>query len=110
MFGMKLYSAILGLSSMWKISHAKVDESAGSVEIHIDTSSGAEFLCPVCCGRTDMVGNSKHLWLHDDLFNKQLRIVASIPLVCCETCGINRVKAPWERPDSNFREGAVTGE
>lgn len=110
MFGTKLYSAILGLSSMWKIYHAAVDESANRIEIHIDTCSGSEFLCPVCCGHTDMVGNSKHLWLHDDLFSKQLRIVARIPLVSCKTCGINRVKAPWERPGSNFREGAVNGE
>lgn len=105
MSGMTLYSAILGLSSLWKISHATVDESSNSVEIHIDTSSGAAFVCPVCNGRTDMVGVSEHHWLHDDLFNKQLRIVARIPLISCGSCGINRVKAPWEKPGSNFREG-----
>jgi hypothetical protein len=110
MFGTKLYSAILGLSSMWKIYHAAVDESANRIEIHIDTCSGAEFSCPVCCGRTNMVGNSKHLWLHDDLFSKQLTIKASIPLVSCEICGINRVKAPWEQPGSNFRERAADEE
>ncbi|HXE96293.1 MAG TPA: hypothetical protein VN642_07800 [Dongiaceae bacterium] len=110
MFGTTLYSAILGLSSKWRISNAAVDESADCVEIHIGTSRDAEFSCPVCNGRTDMVGDSEHRWLHDDLFSMQLKIVARIPLISCETCGVNRVKAPWERPGSNFREGDTDGE
>lgn len=83
---------------------AAVDESSDCVEIHIRTSRDSEFTCPVCNGRTDMISDSEHRWLHDDLFSRQLRIVARIPLISCETCGINRVKAPWERPGSNFRE------
>src|SRR5262245_9167346 len=110
MFGTTLYSSILGLSSRWRISNATLDESSDCVEIQIGTSSGAEFLCPKCNGRTDMVGTREHRWLHDDLFNMQLRIVARIPLISCNVCGINRVKAPWERPGSNFREGDVVGE
>ena len=110
MFGKMFYSAILGLSSMWKISHATVGESANCVEIHVDTSLGAEFSCPVCSGRTDMVGNIEHRWQHDDLISMQLKIVARIPLVSCETCGISRVQAPWERPGSNFKERVIDGE
>ena len=104
MFGTTLYSAILGLSPRWRISNAVLDESADCVEIQIGASRGAEFSCPICNGRTDMVGTKEHRWQHDDLFSMQLRIVAIIPVISCKVCGTNRVKAPWERPGSNFRE------
>ena len=107
MFGISLYEGILGLSSSWHISNASLNESSDCLEIKIGTSSGAEFSCPVCNGRTNMVGSGEHRWRHDNLFSRRLRIVASIPLISCEICGVNRVKAPWERPGSNFREGDV---
>lgn len=110
MLGTSLYSAVLGLSSKWRISNASLDESSGCVEIRIGPSSDAEFSCPICNGRTNKVGASEHSWLHDAFLNTKLRIVARMPLISCETCGIKRVEAPWERPGSNFREGSVDKE
>ncbi len=98
-----IYSSILGLSSQWHISDAVLDRKARCLRLHIMAKSGAEFNCPVCGGSARRVGSHDGCWQHDDLLNMCFRISAVIPVTLCETCGTNRISAPWERVGSRFR-------
>jgi len=98
-----IFTFILGLSPKWRVSHARHADGDRSIEIDVVSSPGADFSCPVCSAQSPVVCEEESIWHHDNFFNLRARISVLIPQVCCETCGINRVLAPWEQPGSQFR-------
>lgn len=98
-----LYSSILGLSSQWHISDAVLDRNARCLRLYIMARSGVEFNCPVCGCSAIRIGSHDGCWQHDDLLDLCFMISAVIPVTFCESCGTNRINAPWERTGSSFR-------
>lgn len=97
-----IFSAILGLSSYWRISDLKLADQERQLEITVDVCAGTTFPCPVCGARSEVVSEREERWLHENFFNLRTCITAVLPLVRCERCGVNRVRAPWEQPGSQF--------
>lgn len=102
MTGYKLYSAILGLSSPWRITHATLSERDKGLLIRIRSMTGAHFSCPVCSGIADRDGEVKRRWLSGNFFNRRTLLEAAVPTVTCKECGTNQVVTPWERLGSSF--------
>jgi hypothetical protein len=98
------YSAILGLSSKWRILNATVDEPSGDVELHIRCRKGSTFSCTTCGALKPPSSVSKARWLHDNNLNIRFYISALIPVISCERCGEMKVEIPWEQAVSLCEE------
>lgn len=89
------YSAILGLSSKWRILEVSVDELSGDIELHIRSRKGSKFSCPTCGALKLPSGMSRSRWLHENHLNIRFFISAMIPVITCERCGEKKAKIPW---------------
>ena len=95
-----LYSAILGLSSKWRISNVTVVEPGGDLELHIRIRKGSKFSCPTCGVLRLPSSVSKARWLHENHLNIRFYISALIPMITCERCGEMKADIPWEQSGS----------
>jgi len=100
MHDFSFYSAILGLSSKWRILNVTVDEPSGDIELHIRSRKGSKFSCPTCGAAKLPSGVSKARWLHENQLNIRFYISALIPIINCECCGEMKAEIPWERAGS----------
>ena len=92
-----LYSAILGLSSKWRILNAAVDELSGDIEIYIRFRKGCKFSCRNCGALKLPSSASKTRWLHENHIDIRFYISALIPIISCEQCGDLKAEIPWEQ-------------
>jgi hypothetical protein len=91
------YSAILGLSSKWRIVNMTVDEQNGNIELHIRSRLGSKFTCSNCGAIKLPSGVRKARWRHENHLKIRFYISALIPIISCERCGEMRVEVPWEQ-------------
>ncbi|MBL0225514.1 MAG: hypothetical protein IPQ16_08070 [Geobacteraceae bacterium] len=91
------YSAILGLSSTWRILNITVDERSGDIELHIRSRKGSRFSCTTCGALKLPSGSSKARWLHENHLNIRFYISALIPLITCDRCGDTHAEIPWKQ-------------
>lgn len=104
MHNYSFYSAILGLSSQWRILNVTVDEQSGDIELHIRSRRGSTFSCPTCGALKVPLSASKSRWLHENHLNIRFYISALIPIISCESCGDMKVKIPWEQAGAIHEE------
>jgi len=98
------YSAILGLSSIWRILNVTVDERSRDLELHICSQKGSKFTCPTCGALRFPSGASKARWLHENRLNIRFYISALIPIISCECCGEMKAEIPWQQAGSICEE------
>ncbi len=101
------YSAILGLSSEWRILNVTVDEHSGDIELHIRSRRGSKFSCPTCGALKLPSGVSKARWLHENHLNIRFYISALIPVISCERCGEMKAEIPWEQTVSHSEDTEI---
>jgi len=102
------YSAILGLSSKWRILNVTVDEHSGDIELHIRSRGGSRFSCPRCGALKLPSGISKARWLHENHLNIRFYISALVPVITCERCGEMKAAIPWEQAVTLVEENGDT--
>jgi predicted RNA-binding Zn-ribbon protein involved in translation (DUF1610 family) len=100
------YSAILGLSSKWRILNVTVDKYSGDIELHIRSQKGSMFSCPTCGALKIPSKVSKARWLHENHLNIRFYISALIPIIACEQCGETKADIPWEQSGTKCEEHA----
>jgi predicted RNA-binding Zn-ribbon protein involved in translation (DUF1610 family) len=91
------YSAILGLSSVWRIADVTIDENSGDIELHIRSTTGSMFSCPTCGALKLPSSVNKARWLHENHLNIRFYISTLIPIIDCECCGEMKVEVPWKK-------------
>ncbi|OGT97093.1 MAG: hypothetical protein A2X80_14185 [Geobacteraceae bacterium GWB2_52_12] len=104
MGGYTFYSAILGLSSEWRISDVTVDEQTGITELHIKSQGAKIRCCPTCGADVASAGARRARWLHDNHLNIRFLISAVIPVMTCEHCGKVKFPVPWEQSGTELQE------
>jgi transposase len=97
MHNYSFYSAILGLSSIWRILNVTVDKQCGDIELHIQSRKGSKFTCPTCGALKLPSGVSKARWLHENHLNIRFYISALIPIISCDRCGEMKADIPWKQ-------------
>jgi predicted RNA-binding Zn-ribbon protein involved in translation (DUF1610 family) len=90
------YSAILGLSTRWRISNVTVEPRTGTIELHINATEGNTYRCSDCGTQLYPKGFCKTRGLHNFNQSISLYISALVPKVTCSRCGEVNVKLPWE--------------
>jgi len=97
MHNYSFYSAILGLSSKWRILNVTVDDQSGEIELYIRSRKGSKFTCSSCGALKLPSGFSKARWLHENHLNIRFYISALVPVISCERCGEMKAEIPWEQ-------------
>lgn len=105
MHDFSFYSAILGLSSKWRISDVSMGTASDTVEIHIVNND--TFHCDICGAALIPSGFRKARWLHHNRLNIRFNISALIPLVSCPCCGELTVSVPWEQSCLRYEEDGL---
>jgi len=92
------FQAALGLAEPWLVAGSALDLEQERLEIYIETEKGARFDCPSCgvagCPVHDV---REYTWRHLDFWQHQTHLVARVPRVRCEACGVHQVRVPWAR-------------
>ena len=98
-----LLQLALGLTPPWSVSRADFDAQARRLDIQIDFALGSRFACPAC-GAADCPAydTERKTWRHLDFFQHQAYLIARVPRIRCETCGVKTISVPWSRADSGF--------
>lgn len=98
-----LFTAALGLIPPWKVVDTRFKAEQHRLDLQVDFEAGGRFPCPEChaaaCPVYDTVEKQ---WRHLDFFQHQAFIVARVPRVQCQRCGVRLVNVPWSRPGSGF--------
>lgn len=98
-----LFTAALGLIPPWCVVRSDFRPEQHVLEMHVDFTEGVRFSCPECqaagCAVYDTV---EKRWRHMDFFQHQAFIVARVPRIQCDRCGVRLITVPWSRPGSGF--------
>lgn len=98
-----LFALALGLMKPWFVSSVELDADQKKLELSIDFERGSIFPCPECgaagCKAYD---TEQRRWRHLNFFEYETHLVARMPRVRCDQCGMRPVAAPWARPGSGF--------
>jgi hypothetical protein len=109
MLDYSFYSAILGLSSNWRILNVTVDKQSGDIELHIRSRKGSKFSCSVCGEAILPSGVSKARWRYENHLKIRFYISALIPVITCARCGEMKADIPWKQTGSICEEHEQSG-
>ena len=98
-----LLGTALGLTEPWHVVDVSLDPAAKRLEIRLDFRRGGTFACPEC-GATGCPAHDteERCGRHLDFFQFRTELIARMPLIGCEHCGVLRVEVPWARTGSGF--------
>jgi transposase len=95
---LETFQAALGLAEPWLVTGSTLDLEQRRLEVHIEAQKGARFDCPACGAAGCRVHDVReHTWRHLDFWQHQTYLVARVPRVRCEACGVRQVRVPWAR-------------
>ena len=98
-----LFTAALGLIPPWLVESIDFDEAKSEVNIHLDFGRGGRFSCPSCGSKDCPVHDTtEKRWRHLNFFQHKAFLMARVPRIKCESCGVKLVDVPWGRKDSGF--------
>lgn len=100
------YSAILGLSSSWRILDVTLDEANRDIVLHIRSRVGDKFKCSKCGEFKLPSGVSKSLWLYENQLKIRFYISALVPVIDCQKCGEMKIEIPWGKSSIRCDEPA----
>ena len=102
-----LFQLALGLPSPWEVQSTTFDPQARRLDITLHLACGSSFSCPDC-GQAGLKAfdTTKKIWRHLNFFQHEAYLIAKVPRVKCEQCGVRLVKTPWAKAGSGFTLGS----
>jgi transposase len=98
-----LFGMAIGLTPPWFIEKVAFDPEKKRLDLFLDFTRGAKFLCPECgAGECPVHDTTEKTWRHLDFFQHQAFLTARVPRTQCPTHGVRQVNVPWARPGSGF--------
>lgn len=98
-----LFTQALGLVPPWRVVETTFEADDRRLDLRVAYADSAKFPCP-SCGKTGcpVYDADEKRWRHLDFFQHQAFIIARVPRVECQACGVKLVSVPWARPGSGF--------
>ena len=97
----EIFSATLGLSDPWQITHVTLSREEKRLDITVDYAHDGTFPCPRCGKKVKTCKVENETWFHDNFFRFATYLHARVPYIeCC--CGLCPVERPWSRAGSKF--------
>jgi len=98
-----LLQMALGLTPPWQVLSSDFNLQQRRLDIKIDFPRGSIFSCPEC-GQNNVKAydTEEKSWRHLNFFQHEAYLVARVPRVQCDKCGIRLVNVPWARTGSGF--------
>ena len=98
-----IFQQALGLVSPWQVKSSTFDINLKQLDIVLSFAAGSKFTCPSC----KQSGLSIHdtiekKWRHLNFFQHEAYLVAKVPRIRCNECGVRMVEVPWSRSGSGF--------
>lgn len=98
-----MFSAVLGLSSPWKVTAVSISNKEKRMDISVDFSRRNTFACPSCGSESTVSHAHRETWHHENFFHFATYLHARVPNVRCHSgCGTLPANVPWERQGSRF--------
>ena len=100
----QIFSLGLGLTPPWIVSHQELDTNSSpfKLKLALEIEKGSLVKCPCCgelCKPHDFIEKS---WRHLNFFQHHCIIIAKVPRVGCQKCGVHLIDVPWARQGSGF--------
>lgn len=97
----KMYEALLGLESPWRVRDVDLRLEAGEVVIHVEADR-QRWACPECAMRMHVHDYATRRWRHLDTCQFKTIIEARVPRVKCSEHGTSTVQVPWAEKHGRF--------
>ena len=97
-----LSQQILGDTTPWRVNEVKLDAEKQTIDIRLELPEGTAWACPECRRRMPVKERRTRRWRHLDSCQFKTALEASVPVVECQTHGIQTVQAPWADGSSRF--------
>lgn len=98
-----LFTSAFGLVSPWQVTRTDFQAAERELRMYVDFKKGASFPCPSCqAGGCKVHDTVEKEWRHMDFFQHKAFIVARVPRVGCDRCGVHLVEVLWDRAGSGF--------
>lgn len=97
-----LFTMALSLNSPWFVEDYALDIESRELKLLIDFKKGGLFECPCCGNESKAYDTSEKTWRHLNFFENKTYLVARVPRINCEKCGVKQVNLPWAREGSGF--------
>ena len=98
----ELYTQILGIEYPWRVTAVDLDRDEGELHVFVELDEGVELACPTCGRSAGRYDHRERRWRHLDTCQYKTVLVASVPRVECEDCGVHQVDVPWAEAGSRF--------
>lgn len=96
------YGLLLGLSKSWEVTNVVLNQDAGSVTITVEFAD-LSGLCTVCGAKCELLDElQEQRWRHADTMKFETILVARIPRVHCEKCGVKVIDVSWKDTHARF--------
>ncbi len=98
----ELYTAILGITSPWKVVDVELSPEEEEVRVQIRMGASAKLTCPTCAEPSPGYDTRRRAWRHLDTCQYKTILEADVPRVKCEEHGVLQTEVPWGEPGSGF--------
>ena len=97
-----LYQQILGDTTPWRVGEVKLDAEKLTIDVRLVLPEDAAWACPECRSRMHVKERRTRRWRHLDSCQFKTVLEADVPVVECQTHGIQTVQVPWADGSSRF--------
>ena len=97
-----LYQQILGDTTPWRVGEVKLDAEKLTIDVRLVLAEDAAWACPECRSRMHVKERRTRRWRHLDSCQFKTVLEADVPVVECQTHGIQTVQVPWADGSSRF--------
>jgi len=97
-----LYEHILSITAPWFVENVELKKSENAVYVYVTADKKKIQKCPCCGNAASSYDSRRRKWRHLDTCQLQTFVIAKVPRVKCNECGVLTSDVPWSEKSSRF--------
>lgn len=97
-----LYAQILGIRPPWQVTDVQLHRDESELLVFAELLPGVQVVCPDCGAAARRYDHRERRWRHLDTCQYKTILVAKVPRVRCDRCGVHQMVIPWAEQGSRF--------